>query len=119
MYVNLISKKRLVFSLSIGEYMSLIGKGRALWKKKNPRYKKLISEFLVKIVSYSLFSIFWLEIKNMKNSFFLMLNDFKKLNYKFMQIKDISHFTKIKSKKKTYLKRRITRKLIYLNPLKV
>jgi len=48
-----------------------------------------------------------------------MLNDFKKLNYKFMQIKDISHFTKIKSKKKTYLKRRITRKLIYLNPLKV
>lgn len=117
MHLNVLSSK-LIYSLSIGEFMSIIGKQNAIWKKKNPRYKDLIFNFFVKLLIYTKFYINFFIIKNIKNSFFIFFKYFKKVKYDYMYIKDTINFTKIKLKKKTYLKRRISRKLIYVNPLK-
>ncbi len=98
--------------------MNLIGKQKAIWKKKNQRYKDLIFNFFVKLLIYTKFNINFFVIKNIKSSFFVFFKYFKKIKYDYMIIKDTINFTKIKLKKKTYLKRRISRKLIYVNPLK-
>lgn len=118
MHINIISRK-LIYGLSIGEFMNIIGKNSALWKKKNPRYKDLIFNFFTKILIYTKFNINFFIIKNIKNSFFIFFKYLKRIKYNYLLIKDSINFTKIKSKKKTYLKRRISRKLTYVNPLKV
>lgn len=116
--LSLVSKK-LLYTLSIGKYISLIGPNRSLWKKKNNRYKKLIFEFFYKLISLTKFRISLVYVKNIRNTFFLFLKYLKKINYSRILIKDTIHYTKVKKKKKTYIKRRISRKLNYINPLKV
>jgi len=98
--------------------MTILGKNKALWKKKNTRYKKLMADFITKIILLLNLKFYWFIIKNCKNTFFLMLKKFKLIKFKFLIILDKTFFTKIKLKKKASLKRRITRKLTYLNPLK-
>lgn len=61
----------------------------------------------------------YIFVNNIKNTFFLFLKYLKKIKFNNIVIKDTVNYTKIKSKKKTYIKRRISRKLNYLNPLKI
>lgn len=118
LHLSIISK-RLIYSISIGKYMSLIGTSKAIWKKKNNRYKKLIFDFIYKLINFTKISFKYIFVRNIKNTFFLFLKYLKKIKYDSIIIKDTVNYTKVKSKKKTYIKRRISRKLNYLNPLKV
>lgn len=118
-HLSAVSGNFLLFNLSIGKYIKLVGPSVALWKKKNNKYKKLIFEFFIKILLKTKFKISFVFIKNIKNSFFLVIKYFKYLKYRYLIIKDTIYYTKIKQKKKTYIKRRISRKLNYINPLKV
>jgi hypothetical protein len=117
MHISLISKNT-IFSLSIGKYIKLLGIAQALWKKKNNKYKDLIFNFIFKIIKYTQFNPYFIIIKGIKNNFFFFLKYLKSINYTNLIIKDSINFTKIKNKKKTYIKRRISRKLQYVNPLK-
>jgi len=76
-------------------------------------------EFLYKVIVYLKLSFKFIFIKNIKNTCFLFLKYLKKINYFTLLIKDTVFYTKIKQKKKAYIKRRISRKLTYANPLKV
>lgn len=118
-HLSAVSGSLLLYNLSIGKYIKLVGPSVALWKKKNNKYKKLIFEFFVKILIKTNFNISYIFIRNLKNSFFLFIKYFKYLKYKYLIIKDTIYYTKVKQKKKTYIKRRISRKLNYINPLKV
>mgnify|MGYP007060892613 CR=1 FL=1 len=119
MYLSLISNKILLYGLSIGEYQTMIGPNRALWKKKNNKYKKLMFEFFYKLIIYLNLTFKYIIVKNLKNTFFLFIKYLKKIKYKHLLIKDTVFYTIIKQKKKTYIKRRISRKLTYINPLKM
>lgn len=119
MHLSFISNKQLVFNMCIGEYQTLIGPNRALWKKKNVKYKKLMFELFYQLLEYSHFNINFIYIKNFKNTFLLFLKYLKFINFIKILIKDTTHYTRIKLKKKTYIKRRISRKLNYINPLKM
>lgn len=118
LHLSIISKK-LIYGISIGKYMSLIGSSKAIWKKKNNRYKKLIFDFIYKLIFFTKIQFMYIFVKNIKNTFFLFLKYLKKIKYNNIVIKDTVNYTKVKSKKKTYIKRRISRKLNYLNPLKI
>lgn len=118
LHLSIISKK-LIYSISIGKYMSLIGPSKAIWKKKNNRYKKLLFNFIYKLILFTKLKFMYIFVNNIKNTFFLFLKYLKKIKFNNIVIKDTVNYTKIKSKKKTYIKRRISRKLNYLNPLKI
>lgn len=119
MYLSLINNNLLMYGLSIGEYQTLIGPNRALWRKKNNKYKKLMFDFFYKLIFHLNLSFNFIVVKNLKNTFFLFIKYLKKINYNNLLIKDTVYYTKIKQKKKTYIKRRISRKLTYINPLKM
>lgn len=79
----------------------------------------MLSIFIKNMVNFLNTLNYLFVIKNLKNNFFFMLENFKELNFKYLFILDRSFFSKIKVKKKTYIKRRFYRKMTYNSPLKM
>lgn len=101
----------LLFTVSLGVFKKLYDVPQ--WKKKNNNYKILVSTFFVKMLYKLKFKPYWLNVINIKQSFYTMLLDLSKINFKYLRIFDKSCYSKIKVKKKTYIKRRFSRKMTY------
>lgn len=106
----------LLFTISMGTFRKLTN--YLGWKKKNTNYVIMLSKFLFSILNTKSYFKYILLIKNIKKSFFFMLPELQKLKFKYLYIKDRCFFTKIKVKKKTYIKRRFYRKMTYMCPIK-
>lgn len=109
--------KSLLFTMSLGVFKQLTK--ILFWKKKNINYIIMLSIFIKNTVNFLKTLNYLFVIKNLKNNFFFMLENFKELNFKYLFILDRSYFSKIKVKKKTYIKRRFYRKMTYNSPLKM
>lgn len=110
-------RNKLLFTISLGTFRKLtkyLG-----WKKKNTNYIVMLSLLLVNILKKSSYNCYTLFIKNIKKTFFSLLINLQYLDFKYLTVKDNSYFTIIKVKKKTNIKRRLSRKMTYLCPLKV
>lgn len=115
--VEAVLKYFLVFTISIGTFNKLTK--FTGWKKKNTNFIIMLSNFIYNILFNSGYITHTLLVKNVKKSFFAMLPVLQKIKFKYLIIKDRSFFSKIKTKKKTNIKRRLSRKMTYVCPVKM
>jgi len=115
--LDALRKYLLVFTISIGTFNKLTK--FTGWKKKNTNFIIMLSNFIYNILFNSSYITHTLYVKNIKKSFFAMLPVLQKINFKYLIIKDRSFFSKIKTKKKTNIKRRLSRKMTYVCPIKM
>ena len=109
-------KNSLIFTISLGTFNKLTK--FTGWKKKNVNFVVMLSNFLYNILINSGYMVHTLWVKNIKKNFIAMLPVLQNIKFKYLVIKDKSFFSKVKTKKKANIKRRFSRKMTYMCPIK-